>query len=139
MDGKSVERRNNETGKSDKQLAGDYIQTVEDEFPDGKGLDYLIIDACFDDDDADEKIAFERALESLWVKIRNAKKLQTDKVRKVASEKKKLEREIKKMEQAWKEEMNNFKLLTCGHSTKYFYLQCISSMNTNTNVFLNND
>ena len=45
MDKKSVKKRNKASEVSDEKLANDYIKTVEDEFPDGKGLDYLFMDS----------------------------------------------------------------------------------------------
>ena len=109
MDKKSVKRRNANSGRSDKQLAKDYIRTVEDEFPDGKGLEYLIMDACFDEDDDYESSAFENASKKLWEKIRKSERLQTVNVKMVESENKKLKKEIAKKEEAMKEEMENFK------------------------------
>ena len=116
MDKLSVKRRNKVSGVSDEQLAKAYIQTVEDKFSFGKGLDYLIMDACFDEEDDDEKRAFEEALERLWNKIKAAGRLQTENVRKVESEHKKLKMEIEKKDKAMKEEMTKFKVEICRHS-----------------------
>ena len=122
MDKKSLKRRNKASGKSDEELAKNYIQTVEDEFSFGKGLDYLIMDACFDKEDDDEKRAFEEASERLWEKIKNAGRLQTENVRMVESEYKQLKREIEKKEKAMKEEMERFKAGLGRPFNRYSYL-----------------
>ena len=112
MDKKSVKKRKNASQVSDEKLANDYIKTVEEEFPDGKGLDYLIMDALFDEEDDDEKKAYEEASERLWNKIKKAGRLQTENVRMVESEHKKLKMEIEKK----MEEMAKFKVELCRHS-----------------------
>ena len=116
MDKKSVKKRNKASEVSDEKLANDYIKTVEDEFPDGKGLDYLIMDALYDEEDYDEKKAYEEASERLWNKIKAAGRLQTENVRKVESEHKKLKMEIEKKEKAMKEEWEKFRVEQCRHS-----------------------
>ena len=116
MDKNSVKKRKKASQVSDEKLANNYIKTVEDEFPDGKGLDYLIMDALFDEEDDDEKNAYEEASKRLWNKIKAAGRLQTENVRKVESEHKKLKMEIEKKDKAMKEEMTKFKVEICRHS-----------------------
>ena len=66
MDTKSVERREKSRGKTDEKIAVQYLKSVEREFPHGKGLQYLFLDACYDFRDEVERKAFTEAVSQLW-------------------------------------------------------------------------
>ena len=69
MDAKSIKKRlKSSGGKTDDQLANEYIKVVESKFPNtvGKGLNYLYLDACYDDEDEEEEAAFKKAMDELY-------------------------------------------------------------------------
>ena len=70
------------------------METLEQKFPDGKGLKCLLLDACYDEDDDDEKNAFKTSMRILWNHLDRAKPLQTVKVQEVATESKQLKKLI---------------------------------------------
>jgi len=88
MDQKSVRRREKITQKKDDEIFGDYIRAVENKFPNGTGLEHMIIDACYDTEDIDGtgKEAFQKAMNKLWEKIHLSTELGTEKVEVVKSE-----------------------------------------------------
>ena len=53
---------------------------VEQQFKDGAGLQYLFLDACFDNDDDDERVSFDEAIKSLRDSFFRAPNLPTSKV-----------------------------------------------------------
>ena len=91
-------RKNSSDGKSDDERAKEYIKVVEDKFPEvkSKHLQYLFLDACFDEVNEDEKEAFTTAMESLWKMLDDHKDgLPTTTVnQKVESEHGKIKREL---------------------------------------------
>merc|ERR1711892_58858 len=126
MDVKSVKKRNKINKQSDEELAKEYLKVVENEFPNGKGLQYLFMDACYDkDEDADpaEKKAFDNAMEILWKSLSKSPGLTTSKVQEVETEFKKLKMAIAEKEkerqlilaifetkeQEWKDAQENLK------------------------------
>lgn len=46
----------------------------------GKGLQYLCLDACYDEEDEEEEEAFNEAMEELYEKLNKAPKLSTNEV-----------------------------------------------------------
>ena len=80
-------------------LATDYLKTLESKFPEGKGLKYLILDSCYDDEDEDEKGAFDSAMERLWDLLDQAPPLPTTKVQQIETESKQLKRKIEEKDQ----------------------------------------
>merc|ERR1719468_56805 len=98
MDKKSVKKRLKSTnGKSDDTIAMDYVEVVGKRFPKVKnnGLQYLFLDAQFDEDDDDEVKAFEEAMEKLYGMIEAHDGLLTNKINEeVESENGKLKREL---------------------------------------------
>ena len=90
MDSKRIKSRMRTSKLSDDQVAKDYLKVLEEEFPAGGGLDYLLMDACYDDEDQEEKDAFMGSMFKLWEKLKVCPGLPTEQVRKVETEHKKL-------------------------------------------------
>ena len=109
MDKKSISRREKKTKQTDAQLAKHYLQVLQQEFPNGGGLDYLIIDACYEDDDDEEVVSFNEAIENLWTKLRYSPDLYTTKVQNAESESKKLKNEIEKKDKEYTESVQKMK------------------------------
>ena len=65
-------------------------------------MKHLLMDACFDEDDDDEKMAFESAMENLWILLSQSAALPTTQVKKVESESKKLKNQIEEKEKMLK-------------------------------------
>ena len=99
MDSKSIKKREKNNKKSDDDLASEYLEILQRKFPKGRGMKHLLMDACYDEDDDDEKTAFETALESLWLLLTQSSPLPTTEVKKVESESKKLQNQIKEKEE----------------------------------------
>ena len=68
------------------------MRTLEEEFPEGGKLKYLLLDACYDEDDDKEKDCFVLAMKDLWDLLKSSKELPTTKVREVETESKTLKR-----------------------------------------------
>ena len=103
MDKKGIRmRKKSSDGKTDDERAKEYIKVVEDKFPEvkSKHLQYLFLDACFDEEDEDEEEAFKTAMESLWKMLDSQKDgLPTTTVNKnVESEHGKIKRELEARE-----------------------------------------
>merc|ERR1711892_1486226 len=134
MDVNSVKKRKRINKQSDEDLAKKYLKVVENEFPNGNGLQYLFMDACYDtgEDDTDdtendadpaEKKAFNNAMEILWKLLSKSPRLTTSKVKEVETENKKLKMAIAEKEkeqqlilakwerkqQEWKDAQENLK------------------------------
>ena len=99
MDKKSKKRRETINMKSDDELAANYMKVVEGLFPEGKGLQYLHLDACFDKTDEDESTAFHSALGSLRRSLEGSSGLPTASIRRVETQNEVLRREIKEQEE----------------------------------------
>ena len=100
MDKKGKKKREKTSGKSDEDIADAYIKEVEKKFPNGRGLQYLFLDACFDDEDEDEDEAFQTSMGSLFKILTEADKLNTfDVNEKVDSEHGKLKKRIMESEE----------------------------------------
>merc|ERR1711892_323878 len=127
MDVKSIKKRNKNTKQSDEELAKEYLKVVENEFPNGNGLQYLFLDACYDtEEDADpaEKEAFDNAMKILWKSLNKSPGLPTTKVQDVETESKKLKmaieekekerqlilEKLERKEQEWEDAQENLKL-----------------------------
>ena len=120
MDSKSLKKREKNNKESDGQLgtefsrksnrilfytlllARKYLRILEGKFPKGQGMKYLLMDACYEEDDEDEKMAFEAAMENLWILLSQSSSLPTTQVRKVESESKKLRNQIEEKEKMLK-------------------------------------
>ena len=77
-------------GKTDDQRAEEYIQVVESKIESAKGrnLQYMFLDACYDEDDPDEdyiadpeeKEAFDESMQKLYKLLEKFDGLETSKV-----------------------------------------------------------
>ena len=73
---------------------------MEKKFPRGAGLQYLFLDACFDDEDEDEDEAFQLGMDNLFDMLTKAPKLNTvDVTENVKSEHGKLKKRIRESEE----------------------------------------
>ena len=98
MDAKSKKRRLKSTGQTDDQLANKFMM----ELAKGKGKDgngYVFLDACYDEDDADEK---KYAMDELYNVHLDAAGLITSKMKEVETKTGALKREIAEKEKAGK-------------------------------------
>ena len=79
MDKKSTSRRERNTGKTDDELAMEYIEVVKSKFNSAKGknITNMFLDACYDEEDADEKLMFEKSMEELHALLTSLKGLPT--------------------------------------------------------------
>ena len=99
MDRKAKKKREKTSGKSDEDVASAYVKEVEKKFPNGAGLQYLFLDACFDDEDEEEDAAFQASMGNLFEMLTKAPKLPTfDVNEKVNSEHGKLKKRIEESE-----------------------------------------
>jgi len=106
MDKKEKRMRLKNTGKSDDDIARDYLKVVESKFLKGGSLNYLFLDACYDEEDEEEEAAFKEAMENLYTMVEKAPKLPTSQVNEnVESENGKLKRHLAEREKD-KEEFN---------------------------------
>jgi len=106
MDKKEKRMRLKNTGKSDDDIAKEYLKVVEGKFPKGGGLQYMYLDACYDEEDEEEEASFKQAMERLYTMVENFPKLPTSQVNeKVESDHGKLKRELAAREKD-KEEFN---------------------------------
>ena len=62
----------------------------------------LLLDSCYDEDDEDEKEAYERAMERLWDLLDQAPNLPTVSLQKVETESKQLKSQIEEKEKMMK-------------------------------------
>merc|ERR1719220_1808775 len=100
MDRKTKRKREKTSGKSDGDVASAYVKEVEKKFPNGAGLQYLFLDACYDEEDENEEAAFKASMGDLYEMLTKAPKLQTfDVNEKVNSEHGKLKKRIEESEQ----------------------------------------
>jgi len=103
QDVKTKTRREQKNKKSDDELAADFIKVVEKQFHNGKGLQYLYLDACYDKNDDDEKNAFLNALGTLRQLLDNNTGLTTASIRRVETQIDTLKRQIEEHKKAQKE------------------------------------
>ena len=100
MDKKARRKREKTSGHSDEYLASAYLKEVEKKFPKGAGLQYLFLDACYDDEDEDEEEAFTVGMDKLFKMLNEAPKLKTVDVNEnVKSEHGKLKKRIRESEE----------------------------------------
>ena len=96
--------------------AAEYLETLKNKFPNSRGLSYLLMDACYDEDDDDEKDSFNGAMSKMWNLVDKAGGLPTRKVQQVETESKKLKNDIEKKDKMLKaidEKRYLLLLLTC--------------------------
>ena len=73
--------------------------TLQAKFPNGTGLQYMLLDALYDQDDEDERVAFENGMEAIWSLLDQAPPLPTSQVQQVETESKKLKDKIAEKEE----------------------------------------
>ena len=71
---------------------------MENKFPKGAGLKYVLMDACYEVDDDDEKESFQSAMETIWTLLEYSEDLPTTKVQEVETESKALKRKLEEKE-----------------------------------------
>ena len=84
-------------GQTDDQRAMAYMDVVKEKFPEVKNrpLNYLFLDACFDEEDPEEEAFFKEALEKLYQMLDKQKGLPTSQVnQEVCTEHKKIKKEL---------------------------------------------
>merc|ERR1712037_488731 len=81
----------------------------------GKQIDYVFLDSCFDKEDPEEKRCFDQAMDKLLNALNAANDLPTSKVQEVATEKAALRREIAEKESAAKAAEERLIQLAKGH------------------------
>ena len=109
QDDRTKTKRERMNKKSDDDLAVDFMKVVEEHFPNGKGLQYLYLDACYDKNDDDENTAFLNALRTLRQLLKDNTGLTTASIRQVETQNETLKRQIEKHEKARKEAENGLK------------------------------
>ena len=109
QDVKTKTRRERVNKKSDDDLAADYMKVVEKQFPNGKGLQYLYLDACYDKNDDDENTAFDNALGTLRQLLEANTGLTTDSIRRVETQNETLKKQIKEHEKMRKKAEDDLK------------------------------
>merc|ERR1712051_84941 len=102
MDEKAKKKREKNSKQSDDELAQKYMAEVAKRFKNGKQIDYVFLDSCFDKEDPEETRCFVQAMDKLLNALNAAKPLPTSKVQEVATEKAALRREIAEKESAAK-------------------------------------
>ena len=100
---KNRKKREKASKQTDDELAQQYMEEVAKRFKIGRGIDYVFLDACFDEEDPEENRCFDQAMEKLHKALDAAEGLPTSKVQEVATEKAALRREIAEKEKAAKE------------------------------------
>jgi len=99
MSKSSIKRREKTNKKKDFELAQGYIKDLQSKFPNSGGIDYLILDATYEEEDEHEANAFQVSMEKLWRKIQVSPNLATDKVKMAQTENKKLRDKIQRNEE----------------------------------------
>merc|ERR1712210_416929 len=104
MDEKAKKKREKNSKQSDDELAQKYMAEVAKRFKNGKQIDYVFLDSCFDKEDPEEKRCFDQAMDKLLNALNAANDLPTSKVQEVAKEQeedaKKLADQEKQLHQA---------------------------------------
>ena len=91
MDEASVKRRRIQNkGKSDDDLAQQFLQSLQLRLPDSLGVDYVILDSFRDEDDDGQRQAFEKGRKKMWKCLRKAKPLPTDQIKQAKSNERKM-------------------------------------------------
>ena len=98
MDFESIVLRKRVNKQTDAQMAAKCIRSVQDKFPRGKGLKYLIVDSCRDTSNREEEEAFQKAMQELWKLVERAPPFNTEDMKKLETESRKLKREIEEKE-----------------------------------------
>ena len=111
MDKKNKRLREKNAGKSDDDIASEYVKEVEKKFPNSRGtgnmgLRHLFLDACFDEEDEHEEEEFKSSMDNLYKMLSMAPRLNTSEVNEnVRSEHGKLKRKIEENERQREEEL----------------------------------
>ena len=103
MDNYSLTNRLRIRTQSDAQLAIKYVQELGKHFPKAKGLKYLIVDACRNQENPEDNQAFDKGVRDIWQQLEKAPRLPTENVKNVETEHRKLKREIEQKENRMKE------------------------------------
>ena len=74
--------------------ASEYLVTLKKKFPKAKGMQFLFLDSCHDEEDEVEKEAYDSTMERLWDLLDKAPSLPTVKVQKVETESKQLKNKL---------------------------------------------
>lgn len=80
MDRKTTAKRRQNTGKTDNELAQEFIENLQKKFPNCEGLKYVFIDTFFDQDDEVEAEHFDQALKDLCQMLEEGQRLPTSAV-----------------------------------------------------------
>ena len=113
MDMKSKRMRKKNRAMSDDEIASEYVAEVAKKFPNSRGLRYLFIDACYDEEDGDEEEEFQQSLQTFYQMLSKAPKLNTSEVNEnVKSEHGKLKKVIEDKEKERQEERKTFEKQT---------------------------
>ena len=103
MDEKTKGKRREATGKTDPELAEEYIENLRKWFPKCHGLKYIFIDAFYDCDDESEAAHFDQALKELRHMLEEAQRLSTSTVNEnVQSQPRNLTKALKEAEEKFK-------------------------------------
>merc|ERR1712203_988276 len=86
MDEKSRRKRVKGTGKTDDQLAQEYMAEVAKRFKNSQGIGFVFLDAYYDEEDPEEKKFFDQAVEVLYERLDAAEGLPTEKVKEVETQ-----------------------------------------------------
>ena len=103
MDNFSLKNRLRIRAQSDAQLAIKYIKELGKHFPKAKGLKYLIVDACRNQENPEDNQAFDRGVRDIWQLLEKAPRLPTESAKNVETEYRKLKSEIEQKENQMKE------------------------------------
>ena len=103
MDNYNIGNRRRIKKQSDAQLALKYIQELGNHFPKAKGLKYLTLDACRNQESSEDVQAFDKGVRDVWQLLEKAPRLPTENVKKVETEHRKLKREIEQKEKQMEE------------------------------------
>jgi len=100
-DERSIKMRERIRKKRDDEIAKDFVSKLEEDIPNlnGRKLDYLIMDACYteNNDDGTAEEEFQKEMEKLFMILSNSDDLRTQEVKIAESDKKKLENEQKRL------------------------------------------
>ena len=83
--------------------ANEYLATLQNKFPKGKGMKFLLLDSCYEKEYDDEKEAYDSSMERLWELLDKAPGLPTIKVQMVETEYRELKKKIEEKEKMIKD------------------------------------
>ena len=120
MDKKNIKKRERMTGKPDHIVVEEFLRDLADTNcldEQTKNIKSVFLDAAYDEDDEDEKEAFQQGMTTLYTLLKSMDPLDTDEVRKIKDRTFELERALKVKQKEHKEEKLNWcfhNLLTTG-------------------------